>query len=50
MFANINHTFGDHVLQIDALFGYALDNDLNDSRYVTMVHAQNYLIVAFIIN
>lgn len=45
MFANIYHSFCDDIFHVNALFRYALDYNLNDTWYVTMIHAQNYLIV-----
>ena len=45
MFANIYHSFGDDIFHVNALFRYAFDYNLNDTWYVTVIHAQNYLIV-----
>jgi hypothetical protein len=46
MLANVDHTLGGDVLHVNALLAHALNNNLNDARYVAVVHAQNYLVVA----
>ena len=48
MLANVDHALGHEVLHVDAVPEYALDYDLNNARYVAVVHTENDLIVASI--